>query len=296
MRCTLAYEVKSPALKLSGRSDSRFPVITYFGPSKLIFTYVMEKQVKSREGSIMLNRANIQKEGTNYLINSSDDEFRRYFDLGFIFAIDSAVLEVQYFKRGLLFQQILFRKKDMADMSDFIMKMMKFDFAEIFPHSFAGFALAHNEIPGINEEHHLKRYQLIIPPEYPEKFQSLPIGLEAFLKYNSTDGIPKISIYPEYNQKLENSQNYRSLLDDELKNNSIVKNLNLSIMENRIPIIMTKYTVSKMGILADFLVPSDFTGTLNRTLRPFLECESDRSITVSLIEGYDELKPSIRRD
>lgn len=185
MRCTIAYEVKSPALKLTARREVRFPVITYFGPDKLIFTYVMEKQVITKEGSIMLNRPNVRKEGSNYLIKSSEEEFRRYFDLGFIFAIDSAVLEVQYFKKGLPFQQILFRKPDVNEISDFMMRMLKFDFAEIFPQSFAGINVAHDEMPSINEEHHLKRYRLIIPPENLNDFRSLPLGLEAFLKYNS---------------------------------------------------------------------------------------------------------------
>lgn len=287
MRCTIAYEVKSPALKLTSRGDSRFPVITYFGPDKLIFTYVMEKQVKTKEGSIMLNRSNIRKDGSNYLIKSSDEEFQRYFDLGFIFAIDSAVLELQYFKKGLLFQQILFRKQDINAISDFLMSMLKFDFAEIFPQSFAGTNLAHDELPSINAEHHLKRYRLIIPAENKNNFQSLPIGLEAFLKYNSTDGVPKITVYPEYNCNLEDSTNYRDRFSEELKINGILRKLNLTIMENMIPMIGTKYSVSTEGIFFDFLIPSDFSGTLNRTLRPFLECDSEKSISVSLIRGFE---------
>ncbi len=287
MRCTIAYEVKSPALKLTARREVRFPVITYFGPDKLIFTYVMEKQVITKEGSIMLNRPNVRKEGSNYLIKSSEEEFRRYFDLGFIFAIDSAVLEAQYFKKGFLFQQILFRKPDANEISDFMMRMLKFDFAEIFPQSFAGINVAHDEMPSINEEHRLKRYRLIIPPENLNDFRSLPLGLEAFLKYNSTDGIPKITVYPEYNSNFENPTIYKARFSEELKKNSIVKDLNLAIMNNMIPMIGTKYAVSEDGIFFDFLVPSDFSGTLNRTLRPFLECEAEKSISVSLIKGFE---------
>ena len=287
MRCTIAYEVKSPALKLTARREVRFPVITYFGPDKLIFTYVMEKQVITKEGSIMLNRPNVRKEGSNYLIKSSEEEFRRYFDLGFIFAIDSAVLEVQYFKKGFLFQQILFRKPDVNEISDFMMRMLKFDFAEIFPQSFAGINVAHDEMPSINEEHRLKRYRLIIPPENLNDFRSLPLGLEAFLKYNSTDGIPKITVYPEYNSNFENPTIYKARFSEELKKNSIVKDLNLAIMNNMIPMIGTKYAVSEDGIFFDFLVPSDFSGTLNRTLRPFLEYEAEKSISVSLIKGFE---------
>ena len=285
MRCTLAYEIKSTALKMSSASRSHFPVQTYFGNDRLIFTYVMEKQIKTKKSEIMLNRLNVEKVGTNYVIEAKEEPFKKYLELGFLFAVESAVLEVQYFKGGLLHQQILFRREDSAGLSEILMKMARFDYSEIHIVSFGSYESVPDAFPDICSEHDMKHYRIVLPSCFDGSKTSFPDGLKAMLKYPSIDGVSKISIYPELNSNIEDPAHFSGIFTEYMRKCQTLRELNISLMENKIPVMKTVFTNSLGELNMDFMVPAEFTGKLNRTLLPFVEKEDGNEITIVVIDS-----------
>lgn len=282
-RSLISYEIKND-VGLSFPDSLYYPSTTYFGTNKKVFLYINERDGLSRESQFYLKKFNAERHGRTYIISPDFSRFRQYNELGFIFEIPSAVLELQFVHKGMFYQQIAFDEEDLENFSGILLKMLNFSYAEVSVLELCEIERSNDLSSLVLKPHRLKRYSLLIDWA-GEKFNEIQVKITAKQRYLHTDFVARTAVtgFSDYSDRLKTNE----FLEKKISEIPFIKTFNEGVLANKLLLHSIEFHTESQGLLMNFSIPGDLSGLLNDILYNALQKHSENIVIITQISNHD---------
>lgn len=282
-RCIIGYEIKEDLGANNLPVGLNLPAMTYFGSDKKVFLYANQALSLSREVQFYLKKVHFTKHGNTYILSPEYSLFHKYIDLGFIFDIESTILELQYVHNGIFYQQITFDGSHLKKVSDALFRMLQFKYAKVKIEAFSPIQNSLDQNYMVLGPQNLKRYSILIDKVKQSK-SKLPERVHGFQRYHSTDLKSRtLASGPDENFS-DPGQNKE--FDEFISEIPFITNFNKGCLEEGLPLYGLEFQLTGDSLTMSFSIPSDLCYLVNKVINESLGIPVTQKISLKCVTNH----------